>query len=138
MYAAAKFHEAGGLVALHEETENFVHGMNYLVEPGDVVSLIAPTDSSTFRAKELVKGLTDLNAVVVGISDIDLGASFHLPLPKSAPLLTPFLESLGSQVLCHTVAHHLSLSLEENRAGRDNGQMCKHVQAKWMQETRIS
>ena len=36
-YAAAKFHEAGGLPAFAFETENFVHGANFMVEPEDAI-----------------------------------------------------------------------------------------------------
>ncbi len=136
MYGAAKFHEAGGLIALHEETENFVHGMNFMLEPGDVVSLIAPLDSALYRAQELVNGLNELGAVVVSHGDADIGAQHILRLPQVPRNLFPFLACLGPQLLCYAVAQTLRLDLEQQRAGRAHGVQHAAVQKQWMKNTR--
>lgn len=137
MYGAAKFHEAGGLLGFHEETENFVHGMNYMLEPDDFVFLIAPLDSAMFRAQELVEGLERLGVRVVSVSESSINAQFHIELPQVSAELLPFLSCLGSQVFCYTVANQLGLSLEQARAGRSRGTLHLAVQKDWMQNTHI-
>lgn len=136
MYGAAKFYEAGGLIALHEETENFVHGMNFMLEPGDIVSLIAPSDPALYRVQELVNGLNELGAVVVSHSDADIGTQHVLRLPQMPRNLFPFLACLGPQLLCHAVAQALGLNLEQERAGRAHGVLHAAVQKQWMENTR--
>lgn len=136
MYGAAKFHEAGGLTAFHEETENFVHGMNFMLEPKDVVMLLAPTDSASWRANELVPGLEELSVKVAGVSDTDLGTERPMLLPKASADLLPFLSCLAPQLFCLEVAEELKLRLEDDRAGRDGGAVHLAVQGRWMKNTR--
>ena len=44
-YGAAKFHEAGGIPAIAAETENFIHGMNFMAEPADSLFAIATSSA---------------------------------------------------------------------------------------------
>lgn len=137
MYAAAKFYEAGGLIALHEEVENFVHGMNFIVHPNDLVCVISTEDQAVFRAKELVRGLVDLGAKVVSVSSADVGAQYPIKLPSSHPIQTPFLEAIGVQVLCLQVANALGLSVESPWAKKPQGNTHLAVQKRWMRETQL-
>lgn len=135
MYGAAKFHEAGGLTALHDETENFVHGMNFMLEPGDIVTLIAPSDAALYRAQELVEGLNNLQTVSVSVSDAEMGARHALRVPSVPWPLAAFLTCLGPQILCHAASRQLGLELEQARAGRAYGMRHTDVQARWMNFT---
>lgn len=137
MYGAAKFHEAGGLLGFHEETENFVHGMNYMLEPDDLVIMIAPDDPAAFRAQELVEGLEKLDVRVVGLSESSFGARYSMKLPPASTELIPFLSCLGPQVLCYAAANELALSIEQERAGRSRGTLHVSVQKDWMKDTRV-
>lgn len=138
MYAAAKFYEAGGLVALHEEIENFVHGMNFIVHPDDLICVISTNDQAKFRAEELVTGLVALGAKVVSISSSDVGAQFPIKLPSSHPVQIPFLEAIGVQILCLQVANALGLSVESPWAKKPQGETHRYVQTRWMRETKLS
>lgn len=135
MYGAAKFHEAGGLIALHEETENFVHGMNFMLEPGDVVTLITPSDAALYRARELVEGLNNLQAISVSVSDTEIGARHALRVPSAPWSLAALLTCLGPQILCYAASRQLGLELEQARAGRARGARHADVQARWMNFT---
>lgn len=137
MYGAAKFYEAGGLVAFHEETENFVHGMNFLLEPDDIVVLITSSNPAQRRAEELASGLEALKVVPIEIGQNHLGSSHWLRLPNAPSELHPFLTCIGAQVLCYAVVETLELTLEEARAGRPNGLRHANVQNRWMKETRV-
>jgi fructoselysine-6-P-deglycase FrlB-like protein len=53
-YAAAKLHEAGGLQAIAAETENFVHGMNFMLEPGDALIAVATGGAGVSRGREIL------------------------------------------------------------------------------------
>ena len=112
-YGAAKFHEAGGRTAIAAETENFIHGGNFMVEPDDALIAIATSPASLRRGTQVVDALR--------------------PLAASARLLTPprhdlqgqagaFADLLATtaslQILCWRHACRVGLDVEAPRAGR--------------------
>ena len=61
-YGAAKFHEAGGIPALAAETENFIHGMNFMAEPADLAVRgrhDAPVGTAWRRSRRELQVLSD-------------------------------------------------------------------------------
>lgn len=135
-YIAAKFHESGGLIALAGETENFVHGMNFMVEPNDLVCVIGGDGPGAFRAEELLPGLGLLShRVVIGPAGV-LGTSpAELPVAAARPTLSVFPAAVAGQLLCLAVVERHQLPVEESRAGRNNAARHADVQRIWMTET---
>ena len=126
-YAAAKFHEAGGLPAWSVELENFMHGMNFVLGPGDKVCLVAHDPQSRQRS--------------YCVSD-SLGAMGVRPwflLPNGGILANPGLEdaaeipalvtcAIPAQLICLEHADRLGLDLEAPRAGRQDGEIYLEAQ----------
>lgn len=148
LYGAAKFYEAGGLPAFAEETENFVHGMNFVVEPRDVGCVIAPEPEDRDRGANLIRGLSELGAhtLAVGFECGDADASVQVganPGAVAGAFSTnlgtratwPFLEALPVQLLCLHVTRMLGLEVEKARAGRVGGDVHARVQKDWMGST---
>lgn len=136
-YIAAKFHEAGGLTALAGETENFVHGMNFMVEPCDTVCVIGGDGPGAFRAAELLPGLIRLCRHVVAIggdADVPAGAA-ALRWPQLPPALSVFPAAVIGQCLCLAWATTRGLDVEAPRAGRPGGDLHMDVQRTWMTRT---
>ena len=136
-YIAAKFHESGGLVALAAETENFVHGANFMVEPGDIVCLIGNDGPGDFRAVELIPGLTELSAKVVFIGAATLPGApvVKLAVPPTRPSMTVFPSAVAGQLVCLTAVESFGLAVEQPRAGRLGATVHGDVQRRWMTET---
>lgn len=126
-YGAAKFHEAGGLMAFAAETENFVHGMNFILEPNDTVIALGGTVAGLERARQVVDALNGWlnNCYVVPARQPQQDA---WQSAFSAVLDTTFI----LQSICLTIANKLSLSLEEPRAGRPNGEQYLSIQNRLM------
>jgi fructoselysine-6-P-deglycase FrlB-like protein len=114
-YGAAKFHEAGGLVAIAAETENFVHGMNFMLEPADLLVVLGGSDVADRRGREVVTAFTELVSKAYLQVPPDGSPSWQAAF-GSVLQQTFFLQSL-----CLRVADHLRLTLEEPRAGRSLG-----------------
>ncbi|WP_127144884.1 SIS domain-containing protein [Pelagibacterium montanilacus] len=114
-FAAAKFHEAGGLTAMAEETENFIHGMNFMLEPDDALFVLASTPAGHKRGQEIARAFAPLCAtsviapetLVTGTPESAYGGLFDM--------------TFRVQHLCFKVFGALGLELEEPRAGRANG-----------------
>ncbi len=126
-YGAAKFHEAGGLVAVAAETENFVHGMNFMLEPNDTVIALGGTAAGLQRARQIAEALHGCldNCHVVAAQepqDDSWQSAFAAVLD-----LTFFL-----QCTCLAIANRLALPLEEPRAGRPNGALHLSIQNRLM------
>ncbi len=136
-YIAAKFHESGGLVALAFETENFVHGANFMVEPTDLVCVIGDGSPGAFRALELMPGLTRLcdHVLLIGNDDIPCGNLVKLTYPAVPSTATVFPSAVAGQVLCYAIAEAFGLAVEEPRAGRERGSLHAEVQHAWMTQT---
>ncbi|MGP1395552.1 MAG: SIS domain-containing protein [Inquilinaceae bacterium] len=136
-YIAAKFHEAGGLAGLAGETENFVHGMNFMVEPQDVVCVIGGDGPGAFRAAELLPGLTGLcrQVVAIGGDGEPLDDVITLAWPSLRSSLSVFPAAVIGQVLCLAWATAFRLDVEAPRAGRPGGDLHMNVQRAWMTQT---
>ncbi|VVT09554.1 SIS domain-containing protein [Rhizobium sp. EC-SD404] len=112
-YAAAKFHEAGGLLAVSAETENFIHGMNFMLEPDDTLIALASTNAAEPRARTVAEAFSGIcRTHLVRETDED-------PSPAGA-FRRLLAQTFTMQLLCLAIADQLALRLEEPRAGRDN------------------
>ena len=145
-YIAAKFHESGGLCALWNETENFVHGMNFMPEADDLICVIGDDGPGSFRAMELIPGLTRLcrRVALIGTATAQNeipGATdsvlLHLATPMLRPALTVFANAVIGQLLCLGLIEAYDLPVELPRAGRSGGAMQAEVQYEWMMQTKI-
>lgn len=136
-YIAAKLHEAGGLTGLAGETENFVHGMNFMVEPQDVVCVIGGDGPGAFRAAELLPGLTRLcrQVVAIGGDGKPLDDVIILAWPSLCSALSVFPAAVIGQLLCLAWATALRLDVEAPRAARPGGDLHMNVQRDWMTQT---
>ena len=137
-YIAAKFHEAGGLTALWSETENFVHGMNFMVEPEDLAIVIGGDGPGAFRAREILPGLGRLSRNVVGIGggfDSTGRSVVPIDVPVLRPALSVFPAALIDQLVCLGVVETRGLPVEEPRAGRSGAAEHAALQRGWMTET---
>ena len=136
-YIAAKFHEAGGLTALWSETENFVHGMNFMVEPEDMVIVIGGDGPGAFRAREILPGLGRLsrNVVAIGGGGIESGSVVPIDVPALRPALGVFPAALIGQLICLGVVEEHGLPVEEPRAGRPGAEEHAALQRTWMTAT---
>ncbi len=115
-YGAAKFHEAGGLIAIAAETENFAHGMNFMVEPEDTIVALGGSALGHRRGTEVIEAFASWIR----------NARAYPPLPPPALAWTEVLETVLDQTfflqhLCLAVSDALGLALEEPRAGRSWG-----------------
>jgi fructoselysine-6-P-deglycase FrlB-like protein len=124
-YGTAKFHEAGGLVAIAAETENFIHGMNFLLEPGDTLLAIASNEVGRRRGIQITEGF-----VALSIQTAILGQ----PAASNwQGLLTSVLaNTILLQELCFIVAEQLSLAVEQPRGGRNQGDLHADIQRRLM------
>ncbi|MBK1696216.1 SIS domain-containing protein [Rhodovibrio salinarum] len=139
-YAAAKFHEAGGLPALAAESENFVHGMNFMLEQTDLVVPIVDPGPAGFRAGELARELPALaeTRAILGTTE-DSPEVLDRPLVDlrgEVPLHFPILSALAVQALALTVAELVCPDLEEPRAGFADGERHAAVQSRLMKQGR--
>ena len=139
-YAAAKFHEAGGLPAFAAESENFVHGMNFVLEPEDLVVPIVDPGPAGFRAAELAQALPELarTRAVLGSAETapDLSGQPLADFSQEAALTFPVLSALAVQALSLVVAEAVCPDLEQPRAGFANGDRHLRVQTRLMKEGR--
>ena len=114
-YGAAKFHEAGGIVAIAAETENFVHGMNFMLEPEDTLIAIGGSELAERRGQEVLSAFASL------VSNIHMhlsGAGANSWQDNFAAVMR---QTFFVQCLCLQVSNLLGLQLEEPRAGRKGG-----------------
>jgi fructoselysine-6-P-deglycase FrlB-like protein len=126
-YGAAKFHEAGGLIAVAAEAENFIHGMNFMVEPHDSIFVLGNNAPGLRRGRDIIGGFTDFVASkgVIG-NDEQPGSAwttgFSLLLQTTIVL----------QRLCLAIADKQGLMVELPRAGRSFGQRHAAIQSEIM------
>jgi fructoselysine-6-P-deglycase FrlB-like protein len=131
-YGAAKLHEAGGLIAWGAELENFMHGMNFMLERDDRVCLIAHDPSALRYARRLRGSMAAVGArpwLVLpdgGISGDGQAASPGGP----AALVTA---AMPLQLVCLALAESLGLSLEAPRGGRADGPAHLEAQSRYLQ-----
>jgi fructoselysine-6-P-deglycase FrlB-like protein len=126
-YGAAKFHEAGGLIAIAAETENFIHGMNFMVEPQDTVLALAGNGPGLQRGQEII---TNFSEFVSHASIIEPHGFVCRGWQKAFAdmLSTTFI----LQNLCLAVADKAGLPVEQPRAGRANGDAHLAIQSRIM------
>ena len=136
-YIAAKFHESGGITALSNETENFVHGMNFLVDPEDMVVVIGGDGPGAFRAAELLDGLGSLcrNVVAIGADGLDGHGCVSITPTLLTPSLSVFPAAVAGQLLCLGMIEARTLPVEQPRAGRPAADVHAARQRAWMTET---
>lgn len=106
-YCAAKFWEAGGLRGYAFELEEFAHGAQFLLAPGDAVMVIAPDDRSQPRAMEMWGGFEQLGARPLVVTGLLAGfpAESTLAIPNMSPVASPFVACLPGQLLTLSVAN---------------------------------
>ena len=124
-YGAAKFHEAGGLLAVASETENFVHGMNFILEQGDTLLALACNAPGHRRGAQFVGAYRDIvaHAALVGRPAEEGWQEAWLSMMRATVLI---------QQLCLNVAENRGLPVEEPRAGREQGAQHIGVQGQLM------
>jgi fructoselysine-6-P-deglycase FrlB-like protein len=126
-YGAAKFHEAGGIPAFAAETENFIHGMNFMAEPADSLFAVATTPLSIRRGAEVVSNFRPFLAT----------ASLVEPEPFDgdgwrAAFAALLSTTLKLQHLCLAYADRFGLEVELPRAGRPHGAEHAGIQGRLM------
>ncbi|WP_417722895.1 SIS domain-containing protein [Salipiger sp.] len=126
-YGAAKFQEAGGLLAIAAETENFVHGANFMLEAGDTVIALGGSAAGHRRAQQVVEAL----------GYVEINRHLFPEDPGTAgdwltAFRTVFEQTFVLQHACLGVSTRLSLRLEEPRAGRHGGLVHQSMQQRMM------
>jgi fructoselysine-6-P-deglycase FrlB-like protein len=106
-YGAAKLHEAGGLPAWAFEAENFAHGAQYMLRPGDHVVLCGAGGRADARTLAMGGGLERLG-VTVGHAGFEEGDD---------PLLAALGAGLACQTLCLAVAEAWELDVTDPAGG---------------------
>lgn len=136
-YAAAKFWEAGGIRAYPFELEEFAHGPHFVVDPGDVVVVLAPAGNSLTRAREILNGLKALGVALVVVTDTD--ADF----PGCAVLRTrslpeewsPFVLSIPLQWLCWALANVQGYDVVTKAGRLKNPESYEAAHREWVRPT---
>jgi len=129
-YGAAKLHEAGGRTAFAGETENFWHGMNFMLRPTDLVMVFQNRREAARTEALLVANLAQLTRSVVYVGGEGVAAPHHVVLPDTADLLAPFLAAIAPQVACLLIACHGATPDVETGNGSDSGR-AHAVQRSW-------
>ena len=116
-YGAAKMHEAGGLPAWSFEAENFAHGAQFMLRPGDHAVLCGAGGSADARTQAMQGGLEDLG----------LSVSYAGFAGEDDLLLIALEAALSCQALCLAVAEVRDLDVTDPARGSDAGK----VQRDW-------
>jgi fructoselysine-6-P-deglycase FrlB-like protein len=126
-YGAAKFHEAGGIPAFPAETENFIHGMNFMAEPADSLFAVATTPLSIRRGAEVTTNFRSFlkRSCLIEPEPFD-GIGWQSAF---ASLLST---TFKLQHLCLAYANRFGLNVELPRAGRRFGKQHVEIQARIM------
>lgn len=119
-FAAAKLHEAGGLPAWSFEAENFCHGAQFILRPGDHVGLFGSGGPGDARTRALAEGLKGLGCHVVE-------AGFVPATDPQASLKSALLGALHSQAFCLALAERLDLDVVDPA----RGSRANEVQRNW-------
>lgn len=126
-YAAAKLHEAGGLPAVSAESENFIHGMNFTLEPHDGLIAVATCGMSRTRGLEVCRAYEAL-----GVLTWCLTSEPSEPSDPLGHVSALFSATLALQLFCLNLANRLGLDLERPRAGRPHGDEHLRLQTQLM------
>ena len=123
-YGAAKLHEAGGLPAVSAETENFIHGMNFMLEPADLLIVVATHGLSQRRGIEVRSGYREFLA-----STWLVGGEPASPTSPEDHFSAMISSTVKLQLFCLGLADRLHLSVEQPRAGRPHGEAHLRLQS---------
>lgn len=116
-YGAAKMHEAGGLPAWFFEAENFAHGAQFMLRPGDHAVLCGAGGRADARTLAMQNGLEQLG-LTVG----------HAGFAGEAdPRLIALEAGLSCQAFCLAIAEVRNLDVTDPARGSGAG----HVQRDW-------
>lgn len=107
-YGAAKLHEAGGLPAWSFESENFAHGAQFMLRPGDHVMLCGSGGPGDARTAMLRDGLDRLGCSV-SMAALQDGDADGLAAAMRA--------GLAAQALCLAVAEARGLDVTDPADG---------------------
>jgi len=113
MYGAAKLHEAGGLVAINCEPENFWHGQNFMVRQNDFVVLFGNENEELEVEKLLLKTLSQLTKNVIYVGSDRVNMDFNVNPKISSDVIIPFTDSIAPQLLCFHISNALSIEVEK-------------------------
>jgi fructoselysine-6-P-deglycase FrlB-like protein len=116
-YGAAKMHEAAGMPAWSFEAENFGHGAQFMLRPGDHAILCGSGGPGDARTDALADGLVQLGVSV---------SRFGLPATGDT-LLAAMQAALACQAFCLAVAERFDLDVSD--PGR--GSAAAEVQRGW-------
>jgi fructoselysine-6-P-deglycase FrlB-like protein len=105
-YGAAKLHEAGGRTAFAGESENFWHGMNFMLQPTDLVMVFGNRLESARTEELLVAGLARLARTVVYVGGEGVEAPHRVAVPPIGEELAPFVAAIAPQVACLLMARY--------------------------------
>ncbi|GEO41534.1 hypothetical protein SAE02_56820 [Skermanella aerolata] len=131
-YGAAKFHEAGGIPAIAAETENFIHGMNFMAEPPDSLFAIATAPLSIRRGAEVAANFRSFLTSTALIEPEPLDRGPFEPGGWQSALAALLSTTLKVQHLCLAYADRFGLDVTAPRAGRDFGAQHAEIQARIM------
>jgi len=122
-YAAAKLHEAGGFLALAAETENFIHGMNFILEPDDALITIATSEMSKRRGQEICSAYQ-----TIGVRSWSVERMPNMPSGPVERFSAVISATIELQFFCLKLATRLGLEVERPRAGRLMGEEHRRIQ----------
>ena len=133
IYGAAKFWEAGGLLAIAQEIEEFAHGPHMLVRRGDAAILVAPSGPSGDRAARVLPGLSRLGVRGVIIADNPAGFDDAelVTIPPFPDLWSPFITAVPLQLLCYATATFEGLDVTLPLGGHPDGPGYQTVHMDW-------
>ena len=140
MYGAAKLWEAGGILALAQELEEFAHGEHMLADEGDAVVLVAPSGPGSDRAAEMLGGFLELGLDVTVVGEVPNApaAVAVVPLPAFPELWSPLIVAAPLQLLCYEIAGCRGLDVERPLGGRSRGEIFDSVHAAWTRQSRAT
>jgi fructoselysine-6-P-deglycase FrlB-like protein len=129
-YGAAKLHEAGGRTAFAGETENFWHGMNFMLRPTDLVMVFANRVEPAPVEGLLVANLVRLARTVVYVGGERVGAPHRVVVPPVPMELEPFVKAVVPQIACLLMARNASVRPTDTQDGMDS-ERHHMVQSAW-------
>ena len=133
-YGAAKFWEAGGLIAAAFDIEEFAHGPHLIVDPGDPIFVIAPQGKSFNRAKEIISGLQELQGKVVVITNAseELEGADTLTIPDISEEWSPFLTAIPLQWICLAVSNAKGYDVIAKDGRHANASQYEQAHRRWV------
>jgi fructoselysine-6-P-deglycase FrlB-like protein len=129
-YGAAKLHEAGGRTAFAGESENFWHGMNFMLQPSDLVMVFGNRLESARTEELLVAGLAQVARTVVYVGDEGVAAPHRVAVPNVGQELAPFVSAIAPQVACLLIARR-EAELGADASGESGSERQLAVQRAW-------